>query len=277
MRFLPILNFNQARANIDLMPRIYQTAINVLSKYFQEIEVSTASQDFWNNLSDILKLSHTLGLKLSFGTVIDYDSAFQLYKHISQYQSSSPIKFFAPAYNQDVETFCEANNILYVPGTQESEIFDLSQKPLIKVFPCANNTPIDFLKILQGPYPELKSHLNRIFLADDSLIAQTGKNIFISSPQDYQNIRENFLNDPRVNLIINEQKIDIKKLTNKIKPHQRLYATGFSKFNQEIFEQLKNIGFSFYATRIFNNLDLAQDLKTQMHTELQSHIDLAKS
>jgi 2-keto-3-deoxy-6-phosphogluconate aldolase len=277
MRFLPILNFNQASANTDLMRGIYQTAINVLSKYFQEIEISTVSQDFWSNLPDILKLSYRLDLKLSFGTVIDYQSANTLYKHISEYKLTEPIKFFAPAYNPDVEMFCETKNLLYVPGTQDSEIFDPSQKFQIKVFPCANNTPIDFFRILQGPYPELKAHLNRIFLADDSQIAQTGKNIFISSPQDYQNIREEFLSDPRVNLIINEQKIDIKKLTKKIKPHQTLYATGFSKFNQEIFEQLKNIGFNFYATRIFNNLDLAQDLETQMHKELQSHIDLTRS
>jgi 2-keto-3-deoxy-6-phosphogluconate aldolase len=276
MRFLPILNFNQP--NLSSEPQIYLTALSVLAEFFDEVEISLVSMEFWDKSPEILKHANRLGLKLSFGTVLDIQQAYQLENLLAEFKPSAPIKFFAPSYNSELDKFCDKKNLLYAPGIQDPRVFDLSQKLVIKVFPCLSNSSGDFLRILQGPYPELKNHLTRIFLIEDSQQASFRKKVLIKTPQDYQNIRQEFLNSPDLTLIIEDQKIDTEKLARDLKSSGRegleLYATGFSNFNQEIYRKLKNMGFDYYATRVFNHLDPDQDLKTQMLRELESHLSL---
>jgi 2-keto-3-deoxy-6-phosphogluconate aldolase len=276
MRFLPILNFNQP--NLSSEPQIYLTALDVLAEFFDEVEISLVSMGFWDKSPEILKHANRLGLKLSFGTVLDIQQASQLANLLNELNFSEPIKFFAPSYNSEVETFCDKKNLLYAPGIQDSRVCDLSQKLVIKVFPCLSNSSSDFLRILQGPYPELKNHLTRIFLTKDSQQAGSSKKVFIKTPQDYQNIRQEFLNSLDLTLIIEDQKIDTEKLAQDLKTFGceglELYATGFSNFNQDIYRKLKNMGFDYYATRVFNHLDPDQDLKPQMLRELESHLSL---
>ena len=276
MRFLPILNFNQP--NLSSKPQIYLTALNVLAEFFAEVEISLASIDFWGQSAEILKHAYRLGLKLSFGTVLDIQQAYRLENLLTEFNPSAPIKFFAPSYNPEVENFCAANNLLYAPGIQDPGVFDLSQKLAIKVFPCLSNSSSDFLRILQGPYPELKNHLSRIFLSSDSQQASSSKKVFIKTPQDYQDMRQEFLNSPDINLVIEDQVIDTEKLARDLKSTGcegfELYATGFSNFNQGIYLKLKNMGFDYYATRVFNHLDPDQDLRPQMLRELESHVSL---
>jgi len=276
MRFLPILNFNQP--NLSSKPQIYLTALNVLAEFFAEVEISLASIDFWGQSAEILKHAYRLGLKLSFGTVLDIQQAYRLENLLTEFNPSAPIKFFAPSYNPEVEKFCAANNLLYAPGIQDPGVFNLSQKLAIKVFPCLSNSSSDFLRILQGPYPELKNHLSRIFLSSGSQQASSSKKVFIKTPQDYQDMRQEFLNSPDINLVIEDQVIDTEKLARDLKSAGRegleLYATGFSNFNQDIYLKLKNMGFDYYATRVFNHLDPDQDLRPQMLRELESHLSL---
>ncbi|MEY3370271.1 MAG: hypothetical protein RLZZ361_941 [Cyanobacteriota bacterium] len=279
MQLLPIINLCTPGNNIDYpLKNIYTTAIKNISKYFPEVEISIASENFWQNLPEICKQAERYNIKLNFGSLLDIESTKNLYKTICKYYSCDSTKFFSPIYVSEIDSFCSLNKLIYVPGIQDLGVFDLSQKLLIKVFPCSCNSAQDFFKLLQGPYPELrqKTNQNRVFFFPEEEKIITQKIYYINTPQDYQNIRCEFIKDPNISIVFKNQAIQIqelvKKLRDNLNKNLKLYATGFKLFDSTCYEELYNLGFDFYATRVFNKINYRINPEEQMVKELEYHL-----
>lgn len=286
--FLPIINFNfgeQDLLDLATKKQVYFSAIEVLSQYFNCLELSLVSYDIWQFLPELIDLTKKNNLEPSFGSCTSLESAKLLDQKITN--NNVITKVFAPAFNIEVNDFFSSKpHWDYIPGVFNLEqiIEPIRVKKNLKIFPYSFTDSKSFLKRLSKPFSELNKQINRqrILSANEELldqyqiqskieiegdtkviISKSGHRIYvIDSPLAYQNIRNSFLFDQKTKLLIKPDftnKItDLKSLT---KDFDKLYVTGVKI--SDIEETDKKI---IYASSIFNNiiLDLlAGHIKTQ--------------
>lgn len=214
MKFLPIINYNPSEDSSlkpELLSILYETSCKVLASNFDEIEISTASYGFWEQLEIILKIP----ARLAWGSMTSIELAAKL---ITKLDTNKSYKFFAPAYDQNVAEFLKQYpNIEYIPGIfMREEYKEVSSYASVKIFPYACKDARDMLEILKAPYPELRQAECQSKIVFDLPEASMANIYKISSPRDYQKIRERFLIDPNIKIFIDLNKANCHELAASI-------------------------------------------------------------
>ncbi len=248
MEINPIINLN-----LTELPNTKQGLLDIYSNYLAEritdykqigvVELSLASSALLEILPEIYNILRNYNLQVSFGSIVDLDLVLAL----QDLKLPAGIRIFAPAFDEDVFRFVIEQDWHYIPGVACVEDFKevLSWMPnlmSVKVFPVYN---LSLLKTLATPYPELRLPAN---------ITRTSSvtGLPISSPRQYQKIRQRFLHELDLELSFQTRQFDIPTLLATIKqqsPATKLIATGFAGIEPDE-ELLASWGFDAAATRL---------------------------
>jgi hypothetical protein len=207
------------------------------------VELSLASDGILSILPEFCAMLNAAQLKVAFGSVVDCD----LVSRLKPLALAAGTKIFAPAFDKDVWEAVSALGWDYIPGLASredlNEVLNYIPNPSsLKVFPIYN---LSLLKTLAVPYPELRLQQN---------IARTtlATGLKITSPREYQKIRQYFLDDNTLELSFITKQFDILDLLRGIKktqPSISLIATGFAGIDIDE-ELLSAWGFDAVATRV---------------------------
>lgn len=198
-KFLPIINYDIQDGILDdkAIEILYRKSCKILSTNFKEVEISTSSYKFWDNLETILEATK----HPAFGSITSTEIANKL---ITKLDSNQSYKFFAPAYDEQVaELLSEYSNIEYIPGIfSAQEYLEVAKYDSVKIFPFECKNSRDMLEILKAPYPEFREakYYSRVIF--DIKEISDAKIYIVSSPRDYQKIRTKFLEDSQSKIFI---------------------------------------------------------------------------
>lgn len=223
--------------------------------YVDTLEFSLHNPYLFENLFDLHMTLEMSDMDMAFGSLVNRDQVIELERHLPSIianQNIDPYKVFAPCYDEEILKLLAMNPVLsrfieYIPGVYCQE--DLDELPFasneiktLKIFPLEVEKPKDFLKLLQGPYPELRSEalLRRVIALDEELASQYdvyskyGKNpdvVLITSPRDYHKIRHEFMLKQSMKLLLKPKQVDTQALVEAVKrdfPRVELVLAGIA-------------------------------------------------
>jgi 2-dehydro-3-deoxyphosphogluconate aldolase/(4S)-4-hydroxy-2-oxoglutarate aldolase len=139
---LPIMRQSDAKTMVALTKALAEGGLKIV-----EITLMTASA--FDAISTLAKESDIV---VAAGTVRDLTQAKRALECGAKFLVS-------PGLNEEVLAFCEARDILYLPGVlTPTEIMRASSfgAEIVKVFPASSVGGADYIKNLSGPFPEMK-------------------------------------------------------------------------------------------------------------------------
>lgn len=280
MKFYSIINLNLENSpyRAEDLSMVYDKMVTAITKWqgskLESLEFSLANPHLWENILTIKEKLDQAKIPLSFGSLISPDQILN-FKYNLQNNISEKIEVFAPCFDENLKLVIDSDpfvkeHINYLPGISSKEdldeILDMGLKPSrVKIFPINLETTEDFISVMRGPYPELRQERfsSRMITPSQEMIekydvyskyTKNEKVTLITSPREYQRIRNQFLIDASMKLLVKIEKRDLNELTSYVKeklPEAEILLTGFANKKETMVETLKNANVQYFATRMF--------------------------
>lgn len=293
MKLYPIISFNLDNSpyRAEDLSKLYRDLIEHLYAwtcqedridYVNTIEFSLHNPGLIENLFAIHIELEMNSLDLAFGSLVSLDQVLMLQQNIRTIvpnQDINPYKVFAPAFDPEIYKMIYSHEtgrfIDYIPGIACED--DLDELPFaanelntIKIFPVSAKSPKSFLKLLQGPYPELRSEKfgSRVIALSDEMASeydvyskyQKNKDVvLVSTPREYQKIRNEFMLKPNMKLLLKPKEVDIQALIEEAKqdfPRAEVVLAGLGGDldNVKNYKRVNAIATKMFKTIIFDIL-----------------------
>lgn len=294
--------------------------LNLAKDIIPNIELTLSSDAFYENLIKLLR--KYMGykpkdrlIKISIGTVINKqdieDLIYLLKPYIEDIQEKQKIEIFSPCFNKQVYELINIFNaensskleMEYIPGVFNSNDFnklkaEMPELQKLKIFPATAKSAKDLKSFAKGPFLELRKARNdkRFIVISDDLkdkypldpeaLAQNGVQI-INSLTDYLKLRDSFLVNENMKLVLSEPNTDTSNLyaadlirdIDQKHPKIEIYATGIKDLESDTnLKTLLNKGINHVGTSVFKYIILDilsgainfDEAKKQMQEEIYS-------
>jgi hypothetical protein len=276
MKLFPVINFSldESKHSPSDITGLYWFIIEAIDDwvckdgridYLDTVEFSVNCPQLWQNVFEMQIKLWEGSMDMAFASVTTEDQLQKILKalELADY-SRDKVKVFSPIFDKSFEH----EKIEYIPGVYCKEDIDevsfiYEDIDRIKIFPMQMQTPEDMLKILQGPFAELRKpeYRSRVITLSEEIATKYkvyerdcfNPNIrVITTPQNYYKIRDEFMTNKNMKLIFKPLQRDLQKFIEEVKwnfPRSEIILSGLGG-NLEQAKQTKRI--NYLSTRMFN-------------------------
>ena len=211
MKFYPIINFNFEDGDKPKLYYAYRQLICVLkdsydryNKKIKAIEISTASEGFWDNYQNIIELIVSQSRwPIAFGSIKSLDEFLKIKEICSNYAPQKHFDIFSANLNHELLYYFARNkkvqeNFNYIPGISSEKEFEelgigIHFIKSIKIFPYYSQSKLDLINALKAPYPELRNQSITVLESPKSIEQKTNTVFEFETVQEYCKERHKLL------------------------------------------------------------------------------------
>lgn len=276
MKIFPVVNFNidEQQYSPLQIKRLYWFLIEAIDDwvcqddhldYIDTVEFSVNCPQLWQNIFEMQIKLWEGSMDMAFASVTSEEHIKKILKalELADY-SRDKVKVFSPIFDKAFGN----EKIEYIPGVyckEDIEEVAMHYQDLdrIKIFPMEMKTPEAMLKALRGPYPELRQarYASRVITLSDEIATKYkiyerdcfDRNVrYVTSPQNYHKVRNEFMSSPDMKLIFKPLQRDIEEFIEEVKwnfPRTEIILSGLGG---NLDKAIKTKRVNYLSTRMFN-------------------------